>query len=43
VSMTPATKEKNFRYNFFSFFVTSLVVCTVHLKMKFLRIFHFQV
>ena len=39
VSRTPAIKEKNFRYNFFSFFVKSLVECTFHLKINFLCIF----
>ncbi len=40
------TRDKREKFSgiiFFKFFVKSLVVCTLHLKMKFLRIFHFQV
>ena len=36
-------REKFSGINFFKFFVKSLVECTLHLKMKFLRIFHVQV
>ncbi len=42
VSTTPAIIEKILRYTFFSYFVMSLVGCTLHLKIEFLLTFHFH-
>jgi hypothetical protein len=36
-------KRKILRHNFFSYFVKSLIECTLHLWIEFLLIFNFQV